>query len=213
MALSIEVEHESEIEHQLREACHDMRQPVAATLALAAAALTEPDLPGATRDRLKQIIEQTEWLADIIRGCLAAQGLAEPDEIEAPDHDLADIVQVIGEVIAAECLTWPGEVTLSAPAGPVWCAVPPVLLRRAVSNVLDNATRAAGPTGTVTVEIQQHNDAVMLAVEDDGPGFGKIPRGASLGLSAVARNVVMYGGRMECSCGVRGGARVSLWLP
>lgn len=211
--MSIEVEHGSDIEQQLREAFHDMRQPVAATLALAAAALTEPGLPGAARDRLEQIIEQTEWLAGIISGCLAAPGLAEPAEVEAPGHDLADIMQVIGEVIAAEGLTWPGEVTLTSPAGPVWCAVPPVPLRRAVSNVLDNATRAAGPTGTVTVEIQQHNDAVMLAVEDDGPGFGKIPSGASLGLSAVARNVVMYGGRMECSCGVRGGARVSLWLP
>lgn len=73
--------------------------------------------------------------------------------------------------------------------------------------------RAAGPTGTVTVEIQQYEDTVMLAVEDDGPGFGKIPSGASLGLSTAARNVVMYGGRMECSCGMRRGARVSLWLP
>ncbi len=65
----------------------------------------------------------------------------------------------------------------------------------------------------MTVEIQQQKDAVMLAVEDDGPGFGKIPSGVGLGLSAVARNVVMYGGRMECSGGMRGGARVSLWLP
>ena len=88
----------------------------------------------------------------------------------------------------------------------------PVLLRRTVSNVLDNAVRAAGPDGTVSVEIQQHDDAVMLAVEDDGPGFGEIPSGAGLGLSAVARNVIKHGGRMEYGCGQRGGVRVSLWL-
>ena len=145
--MSIKVEHVSDIDQQLQEAFHDMRQPLAAELALAAAALTEPDLPGAARDRLKQIIEQAGWLADMIHGCLVARWQAKPDEIENPDHDLADIVQVIGEGIAVECPTWPGEVTLSAPAGPVWCGVPLVPLRRAVSNVLDNATRAAGPTG------------------------------------------------------------------
>ena len=91
--------------------------------------------------------------------------------------------------------------------------VDPVLLRRAVSNVLDNAARAAGPAGTVRVEIQRCDDAVMLAVEDSGPGFGEIPSGAGLGLTAVARNVIKLGGRIEYSGGTRGGARVSLWFP
>ena len=198
---------------QLRETLHDMRQPVAITMALAAAALTEPGLPAAARARLDQIVEQAEWLADMIHGCLVAHDQEEPDEIDEPGQDLADIVQIVGEVIAAECLTWPGEVTVTAPPGPVWCMLRPVLLRRAVSNMLDNATRAAGPAGTVTVEIQQRKDSVMLAVEDNGPGFGNIPSHAGLGLSGVARNVVKHGGRMECSSGVRGGARVSLWLP
>jgi hypothetical protein len=33
----------------LQEACHDMRQPAASVLALAAAALAEPELPAAAR--------------------------------------------------------------------------------------------------------------------------------------------------------------------
>jgi K+-sensing histidine kinase KdpD len=211
-SLSTKVENEPDVLQQLRETFHDMRQPVAITMVLAAAALTEPDLPAAARDRLKQIVEQAEWLADMIHDCLVAQGQEESDEIEEPGHDLADIVHVVSEVIAGECLTWPGDVSLTAPAGPVWCMFHPVSLRRVVSNVLDNATRAAGPTGAVTVEIQQHPDHVVLAVEDNGPGFGKIPSGVGLGLSGVARNVVRYGGKMEYGCGVRGGARVSLWL-
>ena len=42
--LSIEVENKADMVRQLRETFHDMRQPVASTMALAAAALTEPDL-------------------------------------------------------------------------------------------------------------------------------------------------------------------------
>jgi signal transduction histidine kinase len=88
----------------------------------------------------------------------------------------------------------------------------PALLRRTFSNVLDNAVRAAGPDGTVSVEIRRRDDGVMLIVEDNGPGFGEIPRGAGLGLSAVVRNVIRYGGRMEYSRAEYGGVRVSLWL-
>jgi K+-sensing histidine kinase KdpD len=211
--LAIKVENKADDARQVRETFHDMRQPVGNVMALAAAALTEPALPAVTRGRLEQIVEQAEWLADMIRSCLAAQPQEEPGHSENPGHDLADIVQVVGEVIAAECLTWPGDVALTAPAGPVWCMFNPGLLRRAVSNLLDNAVRAAGPAGTVSIQIQQRDDAVMLSVEDDGPGFGEIPSGVGLGLSAVARNVIKHGGRIECGCGARGGTRVSLWLP
>jgi signal transduction histidine kinase len=50
-------------------------------------------------------------------------------------------------------------------------------------------------------------------VEDSGPGFGEIPSGAGLGLIAVARNVIKFGGRIEYSGGTGGGVRVSLWFP
>lgn len=211
--LTIKVENTADMVQQLRETCHDVRQPVAIMMALAAAALTESDLPAATRHRLEQIIEQAEWLSDMIRNGLGTQQREEPYETGESCHSLADLVRVVGEVIEAGRLTWTGDITLAAPTGPVWCMADPVPLRRAVSNVLDNAARAAGPAGTVRVEIQRYDDAVMLAVEDNGPGFGEIPSGAGLGLTAVARNVIKFGGRIEYSGGTCGGARVSLWFP
>lgn len=211
--MTIKVENTADMVQQLRETFHDVRQPVAIMMALASAALTEPDLPAATRHRLEQIIEQAEWLSDMICSCVTTQPREEPYETGESCHGLADLVHVVGEVIEAGRLTWPGDITLAAPTGPVWCMVDPVPLRRAVSNVLDNAARAAGPAGTVSVEIQRCDDAVMLAVEDSGPGFGEIPSGAGLGLIAVARNVIKFGGRIEYSGGTCGGARVSLWFP
>jgi two-component system sensor histidine kinase MprB len=87
------------------------------------------------------------------------------------------------------------------------------VLRRIVSNVLSNAARAAGRSGVVSAQIRLREGVVMLVVEDNGPGFGNIPSGAGLGLSAVARNIVRYGGRVKCGRGADGGARVSLRLP
>jgi K+-sensing histidine kinase KdpD len=197
-----------------------MRQPIASVLALAAAVLTEPGLPAAARGRVEQIVGQADWLADMISAFLHDGERGEANEAGETDFDATDeavarpdVVCIVNEVIAAGRLTWPCDLKVTSPAAPVRCRLHPVLLRRIVSNVLDNAARAAGPSGVVTIQIRQRKALVTLVVEDSGPGFGKIPSGAGLGLSAVARHIVRYGGRMECGRSARGGARVSLRLP
>jgi signal transduction histidine kinase len=197
-----------------------MRQPVASVFALAAAALAEPEVPTATRGRLEQIVGQAEWLADMIHDFLNDAQPQQANEIYETDWGetaeaatCPDLVRIVHEVIAAGRLTWPCDLTVASPAGPVRCTMDPGQLRRIVSNLLGNATRAAGPSGIVTILIRRRNGLATLVVEDSGPGFGNIPSGAGLGLSAVARNIVRHGGRMVCARGAGGGARVSLWVP
>jgi hypothetical protein len=88
---SVEVEHALGIVQQLRETFHDLRQPVAVVSALAAAALTEPDLSAAAQptgaDR-----RTSRMAGPQIYSCLAAQGKEEPAEIEKSDDGYADIV-------------------------------------------------------------------------------------------------------------------------
>ena len=199
-----------------------MREPVATVLALTAAALSEPGLPAGARVLLDQISGQAGWLAEMIHEFLrdSVRELEEEDETAKTDgiktgHAAvrADAVRIVGQVISAGRLTWPCDLTVTAPAGPVWCTLQPVLLRRVVSNVLSNAARAAGPSGLVTVRIWQNKDLARLVMEDSGPGFGNIPSGLGLGLAWMARTVVRHGGRIECGRGAGGGARVSLWVP
>jgi len=156
---------------------------------------------------MEEIIKQTEWLADLIRCALHT---AVPDGQAGWATDLRSVAR---EVVDAERLTWAGEASIVAPADPVFAAVQPVVLRRMVANLVSNAIRAAGPSGRVIVEIGCEQGASRLCVEDSGPGFGKIDKGLGLGLAAVGRDAVRYGGKLECGNGARGGARVSLWLP
>ena len=220
MPVSIDVSEAADAVQQLREICHDMRQPVASVFALAAAALAEPDLPAGARQRLEQIVGQATWMSDMIDGFLHDEQQEEANDagrLNAREtgrvDSRPDVVHILNEVITAGRLTWPCDLMVTSPAGRVRCALHPVLLRRVVSNVLGNAARAAGPSGIVTVQISRRAGLVLVTVEDSGPGFGNIPSGAGLGLSAVARNIVKYGGRVECGPGARGGARVGLWLP
>jgi len=183
-----------------------MRQPVASVLALAGAALTEPGLPRSAGARLEQIVQQAEWLADMIQNWLHAAQPGEPDA-------RADLASIISEAVAAECVTNLVEVNVLWPAEPVHVSVHPVVLRRIIANVLSNAARAAGSSGSVMIEIRSQDGRALVVVDDSGPGFGKLQEGLGIGLRAAARNVVNYGGRLECGRGALGGARVSLWLP
>jgi signal transduction histidine kinase len=217
--VSIEAHEVPDVIKHFHETCHDMRQPVASVLALAVAALAEPRLPAAARGRLEQIVGQAEWLADMIQAFLRDVNRGEADASDA-DFDVAyeaalstDIVSIVNEIVAAGFLTCPCAVKVSSPAEPVRCRLHPVLLRRIVSNLISNATRAAGPFGLVTVEIQRRKGLVALVVEDSGPGFGKIPRGTGLGLPAMVRHIVRHGGTMECGHGAGGGALVTVCLP
>lgn len=192
----------------LREVCHDIRQPIAAVLALAGAALADGDLPENTRQRLERIIGLAEWQADVIENWLEISRETDP-----PGVGQTDVVAVINEAAAAERLTWAGDLILLWPPEPMVTRLHPVMLRRMVANLLANATRAAGPYGLVTMKVSRNDSQVLLTVEDDGPGFGWLSRGNGLGLSAVARRAVRHQGRLECSRSVLGGGRVSLRLP
>jgi C4-dicarboxylate-specific signal transduction histidine kinase len=191
----------------LRQACHDIRQPIAGVLALAGAALTEAELPDNARLCLHRIVELAEYQSEVVEHWLAG-----PPGAPAGDPP-ADPVWAVHKAVAAERLTWAGELTLRWPGEPVPVLVPGVTVRLAAANLLANATRAAGPSGTVTVEISRHAGWVMLVVEDSGPGFGGRPPRPGLGLSAVAGLAAAWGGRLECGRGRLGGGRVSLWLP
>jgi C4-dicarboxylate-specific signal transduction histidine kinase len=193
---------------ELRLACHDIRQPIAGVLALAGAALTEARLPEDTRARLNQIVKLAEWQSAVVEHWLQAPASSPADSRPT------DIAEVINEATAAEQASWTsGELTLVWPSEPLFVPLHKITMCRMVANLLANATRAAGPSGSVTIEVSRRASRILLTVEDNGPGFGRLPRRSGLGLSAVAREAVKHQGKLECGRGSLGGARVSLWLP
>jgi len=102
----------------------------------------------------------------------------------------------------------------------------PQLLERAMTNLLDNASKWSPPLGTVTVRLDQG----ALTVMDDGPGISEadLPHvferfyrstesrtlpGSGLGLAIVQQTAMRHGGTIAAGNAESGGAVFRLWIP
>ena len=138
-----------------QEVCHDLRQPAAAILALVAAAEAHPGLPDEIRRRLEQIGSEARHISTIV-------GQAAGDDVTFRPLDAGDCAVKVVESVRAST---PGTITVVAEAGTTVVADASVL-RRALGNLLDNAIRAAGPTGTVLVTVATFGRWVQFDVSD-----------------------------------------------
>lgn len=195
-------------EQSIREVAHDLRNPIATIGALAAAATSElaadtPDSRAAVVRRLQQIGEEARRMSALVRQLL--------DEATAPR--LVDAAEVAGQVASSFQSIFPGTLRVAAEPG-TWVLADEVALRRSLANLVDNATRAAGPEGSVLVRVRRTRRWAHCEVSDTGPGFGNGPSGSqSLGLTIVDRLARAQGGRLEILDGPLGGAMVRITLP
>lgn len=130
-----------------------------------------------------------------------------------PEPAVHDARPVLAELVAISAAATPTRITLSAPAE-VPLRADGASLWRMLSNLVGNAVRSAGTSGTVEV-VAEPAGAAATAVEvvDDGPGFGAAPGGtAGEGLDLVRRLAD------RCGAGLRvldggGRTRVRLLFP
>jgi signal transduction histidine kinase len=186
-------------EDQMKRLCHDLRQYVAAGLLL-----SEPRAGlEAGQTRLTLIHQQFTAIAEMLA--------AEFDR--GHDTGTVNLSRLVTECADVVRLTHRGRLAVTRSKHVVVVDGDQALVRRAVGNLLDNACRAAGPDGTVTVRVGVDADEAKVEVADDGAGFGGIPSGTGHGLQVVAAAVRACKGRLEISSGPGVGTTVRLCVP
>jgi signal transduction histidine kinase len=180
---------------------HELRSPVAALAALAAA---YPSAPASVRPRLLGLAVAAG--RDIDR-------LVSDPELFSLRRELVDVGTVVASLAENDNVT---VTVLGAPQ----VDADPTRLRQAIGNVVSNALRHGSH---VAIQVGEGPDSVVVDVVDDGPGVDPdldvFSRGASGAGSTgfglwLARGIAeAHGGTLRLLPGPEGGARFRFVLP
>ncbi|WP_203861625.1 sensor histidine kinase [Plantactinospora mayteni] len=200
----------------LADTAHDLRTPVAALRALAETALEHPTQRA---DLLPRTVQLAVRMGSIIDGLLVRARLAAGVEQLAIQPVWLD--QLVTTMVE-ETPTDGAQVTVTA--APTKVDVDPVLMQRAVGNLLNNALRhGRRPGDSAIVHITVAGGRLMVA--DHGPGidaamaqekFDRFNSGGGsngLGLSIVRWVAQAHGGVLRVYNAEEGGAIFELVLP
>ncbi|MDN4475934.1 histidine kinase [Demequina sp. SYSU T00192] len=84
---------------------------------------------------------------------------------------------------------------------------------RIVQEALTNVLKHAGPRATAFVQLRWEDDALALAVSDDGRGAAARGDGAGLGIAGMAERATVFGGMLTAGPRAGGGFLVRARLP
>lgn len=195
----------------LHDAAHQLRTPLAGLKSQTELALAEAVDP-AQRARLQRVHESAARSAHLVSQLLAL-ARAEPEAASAAGRTELDL-HAVAQAVTAEWVPRALQAGVDLgfddrTGGPCPVVGTPLLLREALANLLDNAIRYAGRGAVVTVSVRGEADAVVLDVDDDGPGlapalresvFSRFVRGTEqgsgcgLGLAIVREIAERHGG-------------------
>jgi signal transduction histidine kinase len=184
---------------------HDLGHEMTTLSCLVEAVRGEADLPGDARARVETLALGMSRVLDTIGHGLPGVPLA----AEVSTVDLRSLAsQAVQLVQVRHCVS-----VVLLPGRDVTLEANPTVLWRVLTNVIENAARAAEPGGRVEIRLKDQH-GVAIDVTDDGPGFGRGPSGtASLGLPVVRSLLESCGGSLKVRSPRAGGTRVSIQLP
>jgi two-component system, OmpR family, sensor kinase len=148
------------------DASHELRTPL--TSVLANLELLEEELTGEQRDTAASALRSSRRMRRLVGDLLL---LARADAGRQAPHQAVDMSAVVTEAAAElEPVAGDHEISVSAPAG-MHVDGARDELHRLVLNLMENALRHTDPGTAVEATVERNNGAVVVSVEDDGPGI------------------------------------------
>jgi len=143
-----------------------------------------------------------------------------------------DLGQVVDDFVRGH-VNWQPFLRFTRPAGPVPALCDRMLIRRVLTNLVENAVQAADGAGRVPeialgVEADEARGRALITVDDNGPGVAPAERGricdpyvttkehgTGLGLAIVRKILIDHGGDVTVSSAPPplGGARLEVAIP
>ncbi len=205
---------------------HDIRNPLQAItseLYIARASITEspmpPEIKNPALESIELIEEQTDYISKIVSDL---QDYARPLKPEIKEIETTKLIASVFQMVRV-----PATITLKIDIKELpKISTDPTLIRRAITNLVNNAIQAMPEGGTLSLSAQKTPNATIIEVSDTGRGVPEEikPRlftplvttkakGQGLGLAVVKRIVEVLGGSIVFESEVGKGTRFVISLP
>lgn len=203
---------------------HELNNPLAAILTFSEELLAEQPAPAA-QEALGTILAQARRARVVVRDLLS---FVRRREERREATDLPALVDRTVRAFARDLEHHGVRLALSVEPGLPLLTCDPQGIEQVVTNLLDNAVRAA-PGGEVSLRVGRQDNGIAVTLEDSGPGIPTdvLPRvfepffttrgtgeGTGLGLSVSLGIIQQHGGTLTAENRPGGtGARFTAWLP
>ncbi len=192
----------------LRDAAHDLHQPMAVVRAWADTLLGSTPGTDAWREhgvKLQEAIRQmSDFIDSTIHGAQVVTGILQPCP-QAVD------LRALAHRFQSDWLNGPMSLQLDrfdlylSPGAPFWVQADLLMLKRILRNLLVNAAQHAGPGRGILLSLRQRDGQCLIQVWDQGPGIaeGEGADGVANFLAFAAR-LRTLGGRSDSNGAPRG---------
>jgi two-component system sensor histidine kinase TctE len=214
----------------ISDAAHQLRTPLAGLKSQTELALKETDDP-ALKERLQRVQSSAARSAHLVNQLLTL-ARAEPESAAQVGKTRFDMRKLTAE-LCAELV--PRALAAGVDLGfedddstPLYVMGHSLLMREALTNVIDNAIRYAGRGKVATVGVHAEGNQVVVTVEDNGPGLPEADRervfqrfvratydgtGCGLGLAITKEIITRHAGTVVLEAAHPQGLRAVIRLP
>jgi len=214
------------------DASHELRTPLTVVRGIGEMTLKDPRSPAEYKEAIGSILEEIDRLTTLVDTLLRlSHGDAGTVRLSPETLDLRNLARDVAASLGILAEERSQRLDIEAPE-PVMATVDRLVLREALTNVVDNAIKY-GPSGSrVLIQVSADRDRAVLEVRDEGPGvppehrerifdrFFRVDDGRSrqtggtgLGLSIAKWAVDVNGGRISVGSGVPHGSVFRIELP
>lgn len=195
----------------LADTSHDLRTPLSVIRSNVEVTLDDPDASASEWRSTGQIVARNAASMGTMIDSLLAAARFQNGQASMVAVDLAGLVDQVAGDHSANAVGL--GVLIEAAAKPVLVQGDQLSLTRALTNLVENALRAAPIGSTMSVASGELDGWGYLAVADQGPGFDFSAIGSGLGLSIVEQVAQLHGGRFVVRRREGGGTSAIVWIP
>lgn len=211
---------------------HELRTPLAVVRGIGEAAVAERRSPAEYEETIGSMLEEIDRMSSLVDTLLRlSHGDAGTIRLSREAIDLDQLARDVAASLGILAEERNQKVIVDA-STQVTVRADRLVLREAVTNVLDNAIKYGPDGSTVTMRVDRVGDEGVLAITDEGPGvpaehrdriFNRFFRidearsrergGAGLGLAIAKWAVEIHGGRITVHEARDGGSEFRISLP